>query len=163
MRLIALVLLGLGTTGAGAYAQSNVAVGWPPPAGSRIRLTSPVLDGKQSGTLVSADKDSVVLRLAKFVNPVSLRTADVTRMEVVYGTHRRIGKGALFGFLLAGGVTAAMVAATWSKDDTGFIDFGRWGDAGLVGGVIGLGGAVVGMVVGTRSTESWKSVPIPRN
>ena len=161
MRLIALVLLGLGTTGAWAHAQSNGAVSWPPPPGSRIRLTSPVLVGKQSGTLVSADKDSVIARLEKFSNPFAVATSNVTRMEVASGTHTTKGKGALLGFLIGGGATALITAATW-KDTNGF-DFGRWGDAAFAGGFIGLAGAVIGTVVGMRSTQSWESVSIPRN
>jgi hypothetical protein len=82
-------------------------------------------------------------------------------MEVARGTHTRKAKGALLGFLIAGGATALITAATW-KDTNGF-DFGRWGDAAFAGGFLGIVGAGVGTVVGMRATQSWESVPIPRN
>jgi len=156
------VLLTLSAISTVLPAQSNRGSSWAPPIGSRVRLTSPVVDGTQTGTLISADDDSVVIRLARFSNPLMVRTSSVTRMEVVRGTHTRRAKGALLGFLIAGGLTAAQVAATWDKEHTGFIDFGRWGDAALVGGVIGVVGAGVGFVAGTIATDSWQKVPVPK-
>jgi hypothetical protein len=123
-------------------------------------LESPTLGERQTGTVISAGDDSLVFQSSKFATRVAVRTSDISRMEVVNGTHRSIGKGALIGFLVAGGATAAITAATWKK--TSSFDFGRGGDAAFFGGAVGLIGAVVGGIVGSRSKESWEPVAIPR-
>ena len=163
MKFTALMFVAVATAPSFAAAQSTASA-WPPAVGSRVRLTAVALGGKrETGILVSANKDSVSFRPASLDNSVSFRTADVTHLEVSQGTHTRKAKGALLGFLIVGGITGGLVAATWDKDHTGFIDFGRWGDAAIVGGELGLLGALVGTIVGSRATESWHTVSVPRN
>ena len=163
MKFLALVVIGLAASSAAGLAQSAEQVGWAPPSGLRIRLVSPTLGERQSGTLISADHDSVVFRSAKFASRVAVRTSDVSRMEVTRRTHRNVLKGALLGFVVAAAVAGGSTAVTWKESNTGFIDFGRWGDAALVGGTIGVLGAAVGALVGSVPRDSWESVPVPRN
>ena len=161
MKLVALVLAFALTT-AQALAQARQIVGWPPSAGSRIRVESPFLDKRRVGTLISAGDDSIVFNTSSVSNPVVLPTSRVTKMEVARGTHRNIGKGAVLGFLIVGGVSAALAAGSWSKEDAQVIpDFGRGGDAAIVGVSMGLIGAAVGAVIGLHSTDRWERVPLP--
>lgn len=159
MKVLTQILLTLSAVST-AFAQSNGSANWAPPSGSKVRLTSPALRQQETGSLISADNDSVVVRLKNFVNPYVVQTSNVTRLEVARGTHTNKAKGALVGFLLAGGITAALTAATWHQSRD--FDFGRWGDAAFYGGFAGLVGAGVGFAVGIPATDTWERVPIPR-
>jgi hypothetical protein len=119
---------------------------------------------KQVGTLMSATADSVVFRPKSLSNTVSVATMDIRRMDVGRGTHTRKMKGALIGFVTAAVLGGAITAATWQKPKNCFacFDFGRSGDAAFIGGFSGLLGAIVGGIVGSRATESWEPVFIPR-
>ena len=164
MKFAALVFIAVAAGPSIAQAQFESAPSWPPTAGSRIRLTAvPTGKERQTGTLISANSDSVTFRPATLNNSVAFRTADVTRLEVSHGTHTWRAKGAMLGFMIVGGITGAMTAATWDKEHAGFMDFGRWGDAAIVGGTLGVVGAIVGAIAGTHANETWHSVPLPRN
>jgi hypothetical protein len=115
---------------------------------------------RQTGTFVSTSGESVTFKPAALDNPVSLRTADITRLEVSRGTRSHMLKGAVIGFVVVGGTAAAITAVTWSKDNQS-IDFGPGGDAALVAVPFGLVGALVGALIGARHTENWVTVPIP--
>src|SRR6478752_2309875 len=160
MRLAAFAVIGLAAASATAPAQTVGNTNWPPPGGSRVRLEAATLGVRQTGSLISASDDSVVFVPNDAAMRVGVRTSDISRMEVVSGSHRNIGKGALIGFVVAGGTAALITTATW--EPTAGFDFGRGGDAALVGGVFGVIGAVVGGIIGSHSTETWVPVSIPR-
>lgn len=146
-------------------AQSAAATNdWSPAAGSRIRVESVAFGGqKQTGTLISATSDSVVFQPAGLANSLSLRTGEISRMEVSRGTHSRKGRGALVGFLVAGGAAAAITAATWKEQNCMFcIDFGRAGDAAVVGTGIGFFGSIAGMIIGAHRVDTWEPVALPK-
>lgn len=160
MRLLAFAIVGLAATSTAPLAQPARNANWPPPTGSRIRLESPTLPERQTGTIISAGEDSVLFQSSKLGMRVAVRTSDVSRMEVVRGTHRSIAKGALIGFLIAGGGTAAITAATWKREPS--FDFGRGGTAAFYGVGVGLIGGVAGAIIGSRPRESWEPVAIPK-
>ena len=164
MKIFALTIVGLIVTAHAAVAQS--AASWPLPAGVRIRVESPTFaNRKQTGTLLSASADSIVFRPVDLTNSIGLPTAAVSRMEVRTGTHTRRLKGMLVGLAVAGGAGFALTAATWTKPKNPCfmcMDFGRWGDAAFVGGFTGIVGALGGLIVGSRATDSWEPVDVPR-
>jgi hypothetical protein len=146
-----------------AHSQQAVNSTWPVATNSRVRIQAPILgDKRQTGTLVATTNDSVVFQ--SFDQPVSrsLAVTDITRLEVARGTHANRWKGALLGFAILGGAGAGYTAATWSKTDEGaqFMDFGRAGDAAIVGGFTGLLGALAGALIGSRQTDTWVPVQI---
>jgi hypothetical protein len=146
-----------------AHSQHGVNSTWPVANTSRIRVQAPILgDKRQTGTLLAATNDSVVFQPMNQSATRSLALTDITRLEVARGTHTNRWKGALLGFAILGGVGAGYTAATWSKNDEGaqFMDFGRGGDAALVGGFTGLVGAVAGAIIGSRHSDTWVPVQI---
>jgi len=163
MKTFALIIVGLILTADAVVAQSSAS--WPPPVGVRVRVQSPVLGvQKHTGTLISANADSIVLRPVQLTNSVGVPTADVTRMEVMTGTHTRRLKGTLMGLAIAGGTGFALAAATWHKPkDCCFVmDFGRYGDAAFIGSFTGILGALGGFIAGSFATETWQTVDVPR-
>ena len=103
--------------------------------------------------------DTLLFRPWRETASTAVGLRDITRLDVFQGTHRRKGKGAIIGFLVAGGIAAGVTAATW-KTTAGF-DFGRAGDAAFVGLPVGLLGAVVGMLIGAQETDTWAPVRLP--
>ena len=163
MKTFALIIAGLIVTADAVVAQSVAS--WPPPAGIRVRVESQFLGAeKHTGTLVSANADSIVLRPVQFSNSIGLPTPAVSRIEVMTGTHTRRLKGTLLGLAVAGGAGMLIAAATWEKPkDCCFVmDFGRWGDAAFVGGFTGILGALGGFIAGSFATETWQTVDVPR-
>jgi hypothetical protein len=146
-----------------ANAQQSVGTNWPVASTSRVRILAPKLGEKrQTGTLVSATNDSIVFMPAKGQDYQSLALGDVTHLEVAQGTHTNRWKGTLLGFAILGGVSAATAALTWREDREGqsFIDFGRGGDAAIVGMSMGLVGGVAGAIIGSRHSDTWVPVHI---
>ena len=164
MKTFALIIVGLVVTTDAVVAQS--AAGWPPPAGIRVRVESQTLGAqKHTGTLISANADSIVLRPVQLSNTIGLPTPAVSRMEIVTGTHTRRLKGTLIGLAVAGGAGFAISAATYKKPKACFMcmDFGRYGDAAFIGSFTGILGAVGGFIAGSFATETWQTVDVPRN
>jgi hypothetical protein len=87
---------------------------------------------------------------------------DITRIDILRGTHSHKLTGALIGFALVGGITAGIAAATWKKPSGFAVDFGRGGDAALAGLLGGLAGGAVGLLVGARETDTWVPVKLPK-
>src|SRR4051812_29796972 len=144
-----------------AHSQQRINSSWPLPTDSRVRIQAPILgDKRQTGTLVTATNDSVVFQPVDQPATRSLSVADINRPEVKRGTHTNRWKGALLGFVILGGASAAYTAATWSSADEGssYFDFGRGGDAAFVGGFGAVAGAVVGALVGSIERDTW--VPV---
>lgn len=153
--LVALCLVPMGI----AIAQSGSAQ-WPLDSGSRVRIHSPVFsDNTQQGTVMRTKEDTLLFRPWRGTASTTVGLRDITRLDVFQGTHTRKARGAIIGFLVAGGIAAGVTAATWKK--TASFDFGRGGDAAFVGVPVGLLGAVVGMLIGAQETDTWVPVRLP--
>lgn len=161
MKFTASMLVAIVSAQTSLSAQSAPAPYWAPATGSRVRVTSIALGGdRETGSLISARTDSLTFRPTGLDNSIALSTSNITRLEVSEGTQTHKAKGALIGFVVVGGLAAAITAASW--EPTNDFDFGRGGDAAMVGVPLGLVGALIGTVIGAHHTESWTSVPIPR-
>ena len=169
MRLIEMLSLAAFMTPALASAQA-ASPDWPLAAGSRVRVVSPVLgDQRQTGTVGAATTDTLFFRpAAKDASPIAIATPNITRIEVVNGTHTRKAKGALVGLLVGAGVGALIGAASYKKPAPchdffcGFPEDSREFDAAVGGIFLGVVGAITGTIVGSRATVSWVPVAIPR-
>lgn len=149
-------------------AQSPLIPGWPVDAGSRVRISSPVLGDKlQVGSVLSATSDTLVFLAAKQSTSTSIGTPNIVGLDVARGTHTSKLKGALLGFFLGAGSGAALGAATYKRPrcspDVWCLDmFGQGGQA-AVGGFLGaVSGTILGLVIGSRPTENWVPVAVPR-
>ena len=150
-------------------AQSPLIPTWPVTAGSRVRISSPVLGDKlQVGSVLSATSDTLVFLAAKQSTSTVLSTPNIVGMDVARGTHTSKMKGTLMGLVLGAGAGALIGAVTYrpTKCDAAS---GQWcldlfgqGGATAVGAI--LGGAVgtfTGLAIGSRPTENWVPVAVP--
>jgi hypothetical protein len=152
-----LVLLLMPTAIVTAQSKSTA---WPLDSGSRVRIQAPIFSDKtREGTVLRTDGDTLRFQPWRGTSSNAVGVHDIARIDVLQGTHGRKLKGALIGFLVAGGVTAGITAATW-KNTSGF-DFGRGGDAAFAGVFAGLAGGLVGLVVGAFETDTWAPVTLP--
>jgi hypothetical protein len=163
MRINPLLYAAAMLTPLSAHSQQSVNSTWPVATSSRVRIQAPILgDKRQTGTLVATTNDSVVFQPFNQQSSRSLAVTDITRLEVARGTHTNRWKGALLGFAILGGMGAGYTAATWSKNDEGaqFMDFGRAGDAAIVGGFGAIVGALAGAIIGSKHSDTWVPVQI---
>jgi len=140
---------------------------WPIAIGSRVRIVSPILgDQRQTGIVAASTTDTLVFRpAARDANPIAIATPNIARIEVASGTHSRKAKGALVGFLIGVGSGALIGAATYKKPKPCgfcFIEDSRGFDAALGGFLGGTVGAITGAIIGSRQTDSWVPVAVPR-
>ena len=136
---------------------------WPLDSGSRVRIQGPIFSDKaREGTVLRTDGDTLRFRPWRdTVSSSAVGLHDITRLDVHQGTHSRKLKGALIGFALVGGITAAIKAATWKQPPGLGLDFGRGGDAAFDGFFAGIAGGVVGLLVGASETDTWVPVKLP--
>jgi hypothetical protein len=136
--------------------------------GARVRVTRP---GRAAavGSVVAVRPDTLVVHWTARGDSVgdttAVSTAEVVRLEVSRGMHRRPWRGAGLGLLAGGGIGALVGAVTYTKpncDAQQFIclDFGRGFAAAVVGGAGGILGAVVGGVIGAQRVDRWQRVPL---
>jgi hypothetical protein len=146
-----------------ALAQSAPSGGWPIAAGSRVRILSPLLgDQAQTGSVVSATSDTLVFLPHKTSNSTAVSTPNIVRLDVSSGTHTNKLKGALLGFALGAGAGAVIGSVTYKPCTNCFDMFRRGGNIAVgsfAGGMIGLSG---GWYIGSRATDNWVAVPVPR-
>lgn len=143
-----------------AYAQSAATVGFPR-AGAHIKLELPALGARQYGTLISADKDTIVFTPEETEFRIALPTTQVARMEVSLGKDRHVLTDALTGLLITGGTVAAVAAITWKPE--GDFYFTRGATAAILGVPAGILGGIIGGVIGAIPRDIWARVPIPRD
>ena len=137
---------------------------WPIAAGSRVRILAPVLgDRQQIGNVVSATWDTVVFLPAKQSASTAIGTPNIIRIEVAKGKHMQMGKGAVMGFLIFGGAGAFMANATYHDchPDCLWVT-SRRSETLTAGVLVGLLGAFAGAAVGSRQTDTWVPVAVPR-
>jgi hypothetical protein len=164
MKCLALIFVGLVGTAVAGFAQTPGATSWPPAAGARVRIVSPALGGeKQVGTVESVTGDTLRFR-PEGLSSVSLKTSEITLIEVSTGTHTAKAKWAAIGFLAGAGAGAGIAAATYKQCRDSFACIGdiggRSGSIGL-GAIFGaLSGGLAGTLWGARRLETW--VPVSR-
>ncbi len=143
-----------------ALSVSSIAQAQAIDSGSIVRVT-PVGFGEQKliGRLISMNRDSVKFESLGLNMTTGFRTADLKKIEVSRGTRTHMWKGVLIGFTSCAIVAGGLTAATWHP--TNSIDFGRWGDAGIVAIPAGAIGALIGSFVGAVPMESWQTIPLP--
>jgi hypothetical protein len=162
MKRLALIFVGLVGTAVAGLAQTPGAASWPPAAGVRARILSPVLGGeRQVGTVESVTGDTLRFR-PEGMSSVSLKPSDITMIEVNTGSHTAKAKWAAIGFLAGAAAGAGIAAATYTpcKDS-----FACIGDIGGRSGSIGLGaifgaltGGIAGTLWGAQRHETWAPV-----
>lgn len=169
MRFSVLMFASLTVAAVPVLAQPVARLTWPPAAGTRARIVSPVFGGgEEAGVIESVTGDTLQFRRAEGVQ--SLAPAEITMIEIPTGTHTEKAKWISIGFL-AGAVAGGVIgAATYSHScssttqcnvDTGLDPLAR-GAATLGGGLLGaLSGGVLGAWWGSRSRETWTSMSVP--
>lgn len=128
----------------------------------RVSHTDSCCRSPRVGTLVAVSADSVVIHERGAQNArVALRRGNVTALEAGRDVGSRAWRGAGLGFLIGGGVGAAVMLAGDCEDDAICHSFKPvWALAG--GGLGGLAGLVVGGLIGSQIRNVvWHSVPIP--
>ena len=145
-----------------AAGQTDPAGDWPIPAGSKVRILSPVLGKRHAtGSVVSATPDALQFRAASESTVTTIATLNIVGIDIARGTHTNAGRAGLAGFMLGALVGAAIGTATTPPPCTNCLDFSQGYAAlggGLAGGVIG---ALVGAAIGKRPSDTWVPVAIP--
>ena len=128
-----------------------------PAAGSRVRIVGESAQTLGEGTLLRLTADTVVLGDGHRQQAIAL-TGD-RRLERFVGRQRQTGKGALYGGLAGVALGVVSGAESGSRCD-GFICLGPVAGALLGGAVLGLTGAVAGIIIGALDTSDvWEPVP----
>jgi hypothetical protein len=126
-------------------------------SGARVRVTS--ARGKQIGTLVSLDGDSLRYTLVDSATVTAIPRASVVRLERSVGKRSNVGSGAkTMGLIGAGvGLTIGLLAAA---DNSGWFEIGVE-EIAAVTAVFGATGAGVGALFGAASKHDlWEAVPL---
>jgi hypothetical protein len=155
--------------------QDVPAADWPIPAGSRVRVRSPLVTGRYDryailgvryaiGSVVSATSDTLTFRAdGDSTDTAIIPTPRILQIDIARGTHTNKKNGALMGLaagLVAGEAIAAVTHASCQSDGcNGFYSPALLNTGRLIGA---LGGAIVGAWMGRRPSETWVPVKIPR-
>jgi hypothetical protein len=163
-RFVRILWIGVAVAPGMAAAQAVPIPDWPIAAGSHVRILSPVLgDRHQIGDVVSATWDTLVFLPAKQSASTAIGTPNIITIEVAKGKHMQMGKGAVMGFLIFGGAGAFMANATYRDCHPNCLWVTSRRSETLTGGVLfGLLGAFAGAAVGSRQTDTWVPVAVPR-
>jgi hypothetical protein len=139
-------------------------------AGSRVRFST-ANDGDASRVaIVSAVRgDSLVLLRDGSAESITVPFDQMTQLDVSSGRRDRMGAGLGVGLVAGAAIGGLLGAATYQKPSCnsgdffcGLGDVGAGGSA--AGGAIlgGVGGALVGLLIGSIvHTERWDAVPLP--
>jgi len=127
--------------------------------GTRLRLTTATGDRPLVGRLVAADAATLTLQAPGQSEPVVVRRAGLTKVEMSAGRHSR-GRGALLGAAIGAGAGAVIgaVAGAASGDDEGDEAYGAVAGASVTAVLLGSLGAVVGLAV--PPSEKWQELPL---
>lgn len=147
----------------GALAQRAAAQGAAIAAGARVRITTdsapawPVV-----GSLLSATRDSVRVRLLPSSEPTSLANERIQTLAVSAGRHGHAVQGLIIGS--ASGLVIGAVGGYASGDDPPqtFMGMTKGEKARLAAAVLGVVGAGAGALIGHFvKTEEWRTVALP--
>lgn len=139
-----------------------------PAVGSLVRVTLPATSAKArrphfEGTLVMLERDSMRVYWRAGDSSTTIALADVHRLEVSLGRHRRVLRSIGMGTVIGAGSLALLTAVTYTDScpatGCGWFHISR-GEATTFAGIMGaVGGAAVGGLVGAvRTTERWHTV-----
>jgi hypothetical protein len=162
MKFLTLILVALSATTATGLAQTAASAKWPPMAGTRARILSPVFAGERRvGTIESATGDTLQFRPAEGFS-VSLKPSEITTIDVSTGTHSSKAKWAAIGFVAGAAAGAAIGSATYTpcKDSFACIgDIGGRKGSIALGAIFGaLSGGIAGALLGAHRRETWAPV-----
>ncbi len=134
--------------------------------GVTVRVSAPsVVEKHVVGSVVSLDRDTLVLNAEGRAAPLALPLASVSVLEVHRGRKSRVGRGALIGLgvgVAVGGVSGfGLCEMDETKSGCEFHEHILGSLAiGAYGGVLGAGiGALIGLVA---RTDRWETVPLER-
>lgn len=134
-------------------------------AGTRVRITQ---EGQQPriAEVVTGRADTLFVRWPEFASTTAVPLAEVSRLEVSTGRHRKVLRGAVVGTLSAGAAGFVLGAATYSPC-TSTEPFGcllaptSRGESAAVGGAVGgVLGLIVGTLVGLPNREGWQRMSL---
>jgi hypothetical protein len=135
----------------------------PLSVGHRVRLKTDSSSQWLMGTLVTADEDSLGLRVADNAPSISVARRNVSQFEVSYPGHSNAGRGALIG-LTIGALGGAIVGGVSSECQPNKLCIVGPEAGAVVGAVLfGGAGALLGAGIGaaTRS-DNWVSESLGR-
>jgi len=133
--------------------------------GTRVRITQ-AGQKPRIAIMVAPRADTLLVRWPEHSNAVAVPLAEVSRLDVSTGRHRKLLKGAMVGTLSAGTVGALLGAVTYSPCKTTeafgcFLAPTGGSESALLGGAVGgVLGLVVGTIAGVPSREGWHRVPL---
>jgi len=182
MRLIRLICLALLVAASRSAAQDGLEVvqypapGWPLAAGSRVRIRSAFVSAVAdrygtlgfryaTGSVVSATPDTLTFRADgdSAAATAIIPTRRILKLEIAQGTHTSQLRDALIGALgglVAGEAIAAMTHNSCQEGNCdGFYSPGVINTGRLLGVI---GGALIGGWIGSRPSETWIPVKVPR-
>lgn len=162
--LAALIVLSLLTRPDALSGQSAAAV--PAlSAGARVRIAR-TGEKPRIATVIGHSADTLVVKWPEFANPVPVPIADISRLDVSTGQHRRVLNGMALGTASVGALGAVVGMITYKPcTSTEFLGCllapeSRSASAVMGGAVGGALGLVVGTIVGLQRHESWRRVPL---
>jgi hypothetical protein len=133
--------------------------------GARVRITQ-AGQKPRIAVVVARSADTLVVRWPEYRNAVALPFAEISRLDVSTGRHRKVLKGAAIGTLSAGAVGAILGAATYTPCESTEL-FGclmaptSASESAAVGGVLGGAlGLIVGTLVGLPKRDDWRQVSL---
>ncbi len=128
--------------------------------GTRVRVSSVARLKPVTGVVLTSTRDSLLVRAEPAGDTATFAVAQLSRLEVSAGSRTHRLRGAALGFG-SGAVLGALVGvATYTKPDCRdfCLDFGPGFDAAAGAVFLGAVGSVAGLLIGSRSSESWVSV-----
>jgi hypothetical protein len=130
--------------------------------GSRIRITEAGSSKPRSGTVVTAGRDTVVLRLDKGGETATFSLARISGLEVSGGRKGHVAAGVGLGFLAGVGI-GALLGAVFAPESASNSEEGTYPYVGI-GAVIGAGAGMLlgGVVGGAHKSDRWEAVPSSR-
>jgi hypothetical protein len=133
--------------------------------GARVRITH-AGQKPRTAVVVAQRADTLHVRWPEYTNAVALPFAEISRLDVSTGRHRKVLKGAALGTLSAGAVGAVLGAATYTPcESTEFLGClmapTSASESALLGGVVGgVVGLIVGSLVGLPARDDWRQVSL---
>jgi hypothetical protein len=133
--------------------------------GARVRITA-AGQKPRIAVVVARSADTLVVRWPEYTNAVALPFAEISRLELSTGRHRKVLKGAAVGTLSAGAVGAILGAVSYTPcESTEFLGClmapASATESAVVGGVAGgVLGLIVGTLVGLPKRDDWHQVSL---
>jgi hypothetical protein len=161
--LTALVVLLVSLPGV-ALSQTRAPAGSLTP-GARVRIAQ-AGEKPRVGIVVARTADTLLVKWPEFASSAAVPFADISRLDVSTGRHRRVLKGMALGTVGVGTIGAIAGAISYQPcQSTEFLGClfapASRSDAAAFGGVVGGAlGLVVGSLVGLQRHESWKRVSL---